>query len=177
MAEFLQLLPPEEARRLLLASLARPEPLSELVDSAAALGRVTAEAIAAPHPLPEFPRSTVDGYAVHSGDTFGATDALPAYLTMAGEIPMGQAAEMAIKQGECALIHTGGMRPDGTDATVMVEHSQIARTEGEGRAEIEVMRAVAAGENTIAVGEDVAAGSVVIPRGRRIRPAEVGGLM
>src|SRR5512146_3016502 len=149
MPEFLRLLPPDEARALLLANLAYPAPPSEMVDSAAALGRVTAEDIAAPHPLPEFPRSTVDGYAVHSGDTFGATDALPAYLTMAGEIPMGQAAEMAIKQGECALIHTGGMLPDGADAVIMVEHTQIMRGAGEERAEVEVLRAVAAGENTI----------------------------
>jgi molybdopterin molybdotransferase len=178
MPEFLQLLPPEEARRLLLSNLAHSAPPSELIDSAAALGRVTAEAIIAPHPLPEFPRSTVDGYAVRSGDTFGATDSLPAYLTMIGEVPMGRAAGLAIGTGQCALIHTGGMLPDGADAVVMVENTQIARAAGQqGQTEIELLRAVAAEENTIAVGEDVEAGSEVIPRGRRIRPAEVGGLM
>ncbi len=178
MPEFLQLVPPEEARRLLLANLASSRPPSEMIDASAALGRVTAEAILAPHPLPEFPRSTVDGYAVHSGDTFGATDSLPAYLTMIGEVPMGRAAGLAIGTGECALIHTGGMLPDGADGVVMVEHTQVARAAGQqGKTEIEILRAVAADENTIGVGEDVEAGSEVIPRGRRIRPAEVGGLM
>lgn len=177
MAEFLRLLPPEEARALLLANLAASEPRTELIDSAAAIGRVTAEPITAPHALPEFPRSSVDGYAVRSGDTFGATDSLPAYLTMIGEISMGAAANLTVAGGECALIHTGGMLPHGADAVVMVEHSQIAREVQDGRIEVEVMRAVAAGENTIAVGEDVQPGSVVIPKGRRIRPAEVGGLM
>lgn len=179
MPEFLRLLPPDEARRLLLANMGFSELAAELIDSAAALGRVTAEAILAPHPLPEFPRSTVDGYAVHSGDTFGATDSLPAYLNMIGEIAMGRAAGLSIGRGECALIHTGGMLPEGADAVVMVENTQIARPAGDrtGRSEVEVLRAVAEGENTISVGEDVEAGSEVIPRGRRIRPAEVGGLM
>lgn len=177
MPEFLRLLPPDEARALLLSNLAATPPASETVDSAAALGRVTAEAIRAPHPLPEFPRSTVDGYAVRSGDTFGASDSLPAYLKVLGEIPMGRAANMPIRGGECALIHTGGMLPDGADAVVMVEHTQVVRATGAGHAEVEVMRAVAAGENAIAVGEDVQTGSVVIPVGRRIGPAEVGGLM
>ena len=177
MPEFLRLLPPDEARALLLANLASAEPPSEIIESSKALGRVTAEPIVAPHPLPEFPRSTVDGYAVRSADTFGATDSLPGYLSVVGEIPMGRAANMHLNQGECALIHTGGMLPDGADAVVMVEHTQIVRGAGEEGAEVEVLRAVAAGENTIAVGEDVEAGAVVIPKGRRIRPAEVGGLM
>ncbi len=179
MPEFLQLLPPDEARRLLLANLASYQPPSELIDSRAALGRVTAEAVLAPHPLPEFPRSTVDGYAVHSGDTFGATDSLPAYLNMIGEVPMGRAAGLAIGSGECALIHTGGMLPEAADAVVMVENTQIARgaDNRNDKSEVEVLRAVAAGENTISIGEDVEAGSEVIPRGRRLRPAEIGGLM
>src|SRR5512138_2034025 len=125
MPEFLRLLPPDEARALLLANLAAFEPRLEMIDSAAALDRVTAEAITAPHPLPEFPRSTVDGYALRSGDSFGATDSLPAYLTMIGEVTMGAAATITLGGGECALIHTGGMLPDGADAVVMVEHTQI----------------------------------------------------
>ena len=181
MPEFLQLLPPADARTLLLAHLPEAQRPSELIESAGALGRVTAEAVRAPHPLPEFPRSTVDGYAVRSNDTFGAGDTQPAYLRLVGEVPMGRAAGLAIGAGECALIHTGGMLPEGADAVVMIEHTQLARGVGEaaggGEQEVEVLAAVAAEENTIAVGEDVARGSEVIPRGRRIRPAEVGGLM
>ena len=90
MPEFLQLLPPDEARALLLSRLPSIDPASESIDTSDSLGRVTAEAIIAPHPLPEFRRSTVDGYAVHGRDTFGATDSLPAYLTVVGEIAMGR---------------------------------------------------------------------------------------
>ncbi|HTP00034.1 MAG TPA: gephyrin-like molybdotransferase Glp [Anaerolineales bacterium] len=180
MPEFLQLLPPDEARSLLFSRLASVQPKVEEVETRSSLGRVTAEAVAAPHALPEFPRSTVDGYAVRSRDTFGATDTQPAYLSLVGEIPMGASAGLRIEARQCAIIHTGGMLADGADAVVMLEHTQIVARLGE-RAdmpgEIEVLRAAAMGENTIAMGEDVAAGSVVVPAGRRMRPAEVGGLM
>jgi molybdopterin molybdotransferase len=186
MPEFLQLLPPDDARALLLSHLPPSNPSSELVDSATSLGRVTAEAIIAPHALPDFRRSTVDGYAIRGRDTFGATDSLPTYLTLAGEILMGEAAALTIGQGECALIHTGGMLPEGADAVIMVENTQVVqhakdvRENAEhrtGSGEIEILRAVAEGENTIGIGEDVAAGSTVIPAGRRMRPAEIGGVM
>ncbi len=180
MPEFLTLLPPNEARALLLSHLAGPLPDSETIDVIASLGRVVAEDILAPHPLPEFPRSTVDGYAVCARDTFGASESLPAYLTLIGEVPMGDAPAFELGEGQCALIHTGGMLPPGADAVVMLEYTQ---TVGAGRRpaptarEIEISRAAAEGEGVIRVGEDVAAGAVVLPRGRVMRPAEIGGLM
>ena len=172
MPEFLRLLPPDEARALLLSHLSAPVTDSELVDSASSLGRVTAEDMVAPHPLPEFPRSTMDGYAVRARDTFGATDSLPAYLNLVGEVLMGDVPAFELQTGECALIHTGGMLPDGSDAVVMLEYVQSARTN-----EMEIMRAVAEGENVICVGEDVSQGAVVLSKGRMMRPAEIGGLM
>src|SRR4030095_16871947 len=107
--------------------------------------------IIAPHPLPDFRRSTVDGYAVRASDTHGASDSLPAYLNLIGEVPMGDASTFEIRSGQCALIHTGGMLPNGTDAVVMLEYVQSAQ-----KNEIEIFRAVAEGENVISIGEDVA---------------------
>jgi molybdopterin molybdotransferase len=172
MAEFLRLLPPADARALLMVSLGNPEPDVETIDTSTALGRVTAENIHAPHPLPNFRRSTVDGFAVHARDTFGASDSLPTYLTLSGEVPMGASPDFALQPLQAALIHTGGMLPEGSDAVVMLEYSQSARA-----GEIEIQKAVAEGENVIQVGEDVAQDQVVISKGVRIRPAEVGGLM
>ena len=172
MPEFLSLLPPDEARALLLSRLSAPLPDSVMVDVPSSLGRVCAEDVRAPHPLPEFPRSTVDGFAVRARDTFGASDSLPAYLSLIGEVPMGGAPTFEVGAGQCAILHTGGMLPAGADAVVMLEYTQPAR-EGE----LEIQRAVAAGENVIRVGEDVAAKTVILPRGRKMRPAEVGGLM
>jgi molybdopterin molybdotransferase len=146
------------------------------------LGRILAEDILAPHPLPEFKRTTVDGYAVRPRDTFGASDSLPAYLTLIGEVPMGDAPAFELQPGQCALIHTGGMLPSGADAVVMLEYAQeIAssglRPEESGKREIEIFRAVAEGENVIHVGEDVSPGQLVQPKGSLIRPAEIGGLL
>jgi molybdopterin molybdotransferase len=171
MPEFLELLPPPEALKRLLEHLpGRVAP--EEIETSLALGRVTAAPITAPQPLPSFPRATVDGFAVRAADTFGASDSLPAYLQVVGEIPMGVQPEIVLAPAQSALVHTGGMLPDGADAVVMVEHTQSVRP-----GEVEVMRAVAVGENVLKVGEDVAAGEQVIPAGVRLRPAEIGGLM
>ncbi|MEN6409209.1 MAG: gephyrin-like molybdotransferase Glp [Anaerolineaceae bacterium] len=172
MPEFLELMPPNEALIKLMSHLPETSLSSEEVLAKDALGRVTAQAVLAPHPLPEFPRSTVDGYAVRSVDTFGSSDSLPAYLTLVGEVPMGDAPNFTIGATQAALIHTGGMLPDGADAVVMLENSQVARP-----GELEVMRPVATAENILRAGEDVSAGQVVIEAGVRLRPAEIGGLM
>lgn len=190
MPEFLTLLPPDQARDKMLAALSQPtlDPESLAVDSA--LGRVTAEDVVAPHPLPEFPRTTVDGYAVRAQDTFGATDSLPAYLNLIGEVPMGDEPAFEVGAGQCALIHTGGMLPKGADAVVMLEYTQSInhgdhKDHGENHqkdsvvksVEIEIFKSVADGENIIRIGEDVAKGQVVISKGTILRPAEIGGLM
>ena len=172
MPEFLTLLPPDEARDKMLSHLSQPTPDSESIDVVSSLNRTLAEDILAPHPLPDFQRTTVDGYAVRASDTHGASDSLPAYLTLIGEVPMGDTPSFEIAQGQCALIHTGGMLPNGADAAVMIEYTQSAHEN-----EIEISRAVADGENVIRIGEDVAQGQVVLPKGTFIRPAEIGGLM
>ena len=171
MPEFLTLLPPDEARNLLLLHLSNTIIDSERKDVTSALDRVLAEDIMAPHPLREFQRSTVDGYTVRASDTHGASDSLPAYLNLIGEVPMGDAPGFELVPGQCALIHTGGMLPIGADAVVMLEYTQ------QNQNEIETFRAVAYGENVIRIGEDVAQGQVIQVRGSLIRPAEIGGLM
>ncbi|HEY6073260.1 MAG TPA: hypothetical protein VIV15_07695, partial [Anaerolineales bacterium] len=161
---------------MLFAHIHAPLSASEQVRSADALGRVTAEEVLAPHPLPEFPRSTMDGYAVSAADTFGASESLPAYLALKGEVPMGQAPRFSVGRGECALIHTGGMMPPGTNAVVMLEFTQKVERGGTHSTDIEILKPAAEGENTFRIGEDASAGSVLIPKGQILRPAELGGL-
>lgn len=171
MPEFLTLLPPPEAMKKWLQEVA-VKINSEELHTQSALKRVTASPIYAPHPLPTFARSTVDGYAVIAADTHGVSESLPTYLNLVGEVPMGGAPQFELKLTQCGLIHTGGMLPEGADAVVMVEHTQEARTK-----EIEILRAAAVGENVLQVGEDVAENELIIPSGTRLRPAEIGGLM
>jgi molybdopterin molybdotransferase len=179
MPEFLQLLPPDAARALLLSQLGRSSLRSETVGTLQALDRVIAQDLVSSQALPDFRRTTVDGYVVQARNTFGASDTQPAYLTLIGEIQMGEVPSFSLLSGQCALIHTGGMLPAGADAVVMLEHSQTLQPPAsQSRSpEIEIMRAVAEGENVILIGEDVAEGETVIPRGTRLRPAEIGGLM
>jgi molybdopterin molybdotransferase len=114
----------------------------------------------------------VDGYAVIARDTYGASESLPGYLSLTSEVPMGSGPTFSVLPGQCALIHTGGMLPDGANAIIMLEYTQAVRS-----GEIEILRSVAEGENVIRTGEDVAKNQLVISRGVRIRAAEIGGLM
>lgn len=169
--EFFNVQPVQPALDQLFARW-QPQPRREIVDVRRALNRVLLYAPCAPIDLPEFRRSTVDGYAVRAADTFGASASLPAYLTCVGSVSMGTAAAVQIHQGQAAEIHTGGMLPVGADAVVMVE-----RTQPLGADEIEVLAPVAPGENVIQIGEDVQQGTPILPAGHRLRPQDIGGLL
>ncbi|MBE0698209.1 MAG: molybdopterin molybdenumtransferase MoeA [Anaerolineaceae bacterium] len=172
MPEFLELLPPAQALERLLSQLPFSQPEIEEIETKHALGRVIARAVIAPERLPAFSRSTVDGYAVLARDTFGASDGLPAYLTLVGEVPMGAAPGFHLSPGRAAVIHTGGMLPEGANAVVMLEYTQTGSP-----GEVEVMRPAAPGENVLTAGEDVDVGQEVIPAGTKLTPAAIGGLM
>lgn len=145
---------------------------TEILDPRHALNRIVAAPITSPEQLPNFTRSTMDGYAVWAADTFGASQSLPAYLMCIGTIQMGQSADIEIQAGQCAEIHTGAMLPIGADAVVMME-----RTQQLGSTEIEILAPVAPGENVVQIGEDVEIGDMILPAGHRIRPEDIGGLL
>lgn len=175
MAEFFNVLAPGdafEAVRPLIVPLSGRADGVDVVATAQALGRVTAADIASPEDLPAFARSTMDGYSVRSRDTFGATEGLPAYLDVVGEVAMGQRAQVRLGVGEAAIAYTGGMLAQGADAVVQVE-----RTQRLDDTTIEVLRAVAPGENVVQVGEDVRKGDVVLPKGSVVRAQDIGGFL
>jgi molybdopterin molybdotransferase len=171
MPEMFKVFPPGEALKALLDHLG-PEVRSEDLATAEALDRTLCEKLTAPSSLPSFPRSTMDGYAVRAEDTFGATESLPAYLSVIGEVPMGRIFEGVVGPAQAVVVYTGGMIPPGADAVVMVE-----RTQKLDEANIEVLRAVAPGENMIQVGEDVKEGESLFDAGHILRPQDLGGLM
>lgn len=177
MSEFFNVLPPDEARELLLRHVRPIEELEE-VHSLQALHRVTARPIRSPQALPAFRRSTMDGFAVQAADTFGASESLPAFLRVVAEVGMGQAAQAAIRRGEAVVVHTGGMLPETADAVVPVEYTQRIGDESQGFPyEIEVSRSFAVGQNVLQVGEDVGLDEEVLPQGHLVRPQDVGGLL
>lgn len=151
-----QHLPPCHSRKITL-------PLEE------SLGRICAEDIYSPENLPPYPRSTMDGYAVRAKDTFGASEKLPAYLEVSGEVFMGQFPEHGPQPGGCYAIATGGILPPGTDSVIMLEHTVAID-----KSMIEVMQSVAAGTNVIAAGEDLAKDALLLSAGHQIRPQDIG---
>src|SRR3972149_5137871 len=171
MAELFQVLAPVEALHRLLQHLKAGLP-TEDIPVQDALGRILAADIFSPIELPTFPRSNMDGYAVRAQDTFGASDGLPAYLKVGGEVPMGEAPRASVRPGEGVRIPTGAMIPHGADAVVMVEHTQEVDP-----STIEVTRPVAPGENVVRRGEDVTRGERLVPKGHCLRPQDVGGLL
>ncbi len=178
MPEFFNVLPPDDARELLLQQV-RPTKRVDRVATTDALDRVTATAIRSPQALPAFRRSTMDGYAIRAADSHGASSSLPAFLTVVGEVKMGEPANLSLGGGQAAIVHTGGMIPGDADAVVQIEQTQtIAGPPGQRPPfEIEVLKAVAAGQNVLQIGEDVADGAQVLPAGQRIRPQDIGGLL
>jgi len=178
MPEFFNVLPPDDARELMFKHLPNVLP-GEHIYTTDALGRVTSTSVRAPHSLPSFYRSTMDGYAVHAVDTYGATGSLPAFIEVIGEVLMGAPSVVNVGKGQAVIVHTGGMIPSTTDAVVQVEHTQ---TVGDGPpqrvpSEIEVFKPVAVGQNVLTPGEDVKTGELVLPEGHQIRPQDQGGLL
>jgi molybdopterin molybdotransferase len=178
MPEFFNVLPPDEARALLMQHLTAVLP-GETIPTESALGRVTGTSLLAPHPLPAFRRSTMDGYAVRAADTYGASGSLPAFLSVTGEVPMGRKAGVELGPGQAVVVHTGGMIPQTADAVVQVELTQIIGADPDAQPpfEIEVFKAVASGENVLQVGEDVQPGAQILPQGHLLRPQDLGGLL
>jgi molybdopterin molybdotransferase len=163
------LIPAGEALNLIIRNLppkVRREVFLPIED---AVGMVSSRDIVSPEDLPAFARSTVDGYAVRAEDTFGASETAPSYVTLSGEIFMGEKAGVVLPRGSACKIPTGGMLPEGADAVVMFEHVQAVDENM-----IEILRPAAPGENVIQAGEDVKRGATVISEGHRMRPQDAG---
>lgn len=144
---------------------------TETIPLSETLRRITAADTVADVDLPAFARSTVDGYAVKAATTFGASEGNPGYLTLKGMVHMGVEPDFSISAGEAAHMPTGGMLLSGTDAVVMIEHTETLDD-----TTIEIYKSVAPGQNVIERGEDFEKGTLILPRGHRIRPQDIGVL-
>ena len=139
----------EEAVRIILEKI--PEAADvETVGLPDALGKVVAEDILSPEDLPAYARSTVDGFAVRAADTYGCSEALPAMVTYAGKVLMGEDEKRVLPKGSCMQVPTGGQVPEGADRYML--------------------KPVAPGENVNAKGDDIALGGVAVPKGTLIEP-------
>lgn len=169
--DFFEVITPDEGVRLVLKALRHFRLDCERVTVQDALGRVLSHDVMASDDIPGFDRSTVDGYAVISADTFGSSEAIPAFLSVIGEVYMGRHAEQTVGPGEAVRVSTGSMLPDSADAVVMIEH-----TEDIGGEMIGITKGVAPGENLVRRGQDLARGEPIMLKGKRLGPSDLAGL-
>lgn len=163
---FLHTQPPEEARQLTKIFKPLDQEQTNLENS---FSRVLAQDIRSDQDLPQFNRSTMDGFAVRSIDTFGATESSPALFNLVGEIAMGEEYPYKLKRGDCVRIWTGGALPQNADAVVMLEH-----VEEIGQGSVEILKAVAPFDNMARRAEDFKSGELLLEKGKRLRPADIG---
>ncbi len=157
------LLPIEEMERLIQERVS-PVTGTETVALRDACGRVLAADIVAPLDLPPFDNSAVDGYAVRHADLAASGDTR---LTVAGRVMAGQRQVRALASDEAIRIFTGAPMPPGADTVFMQED---CRAEGEA---VVLPAGLKPGANRRLAGEDVKAGSVVLPAGRFLSAADV----
>ncbi len=119
--------------------------------------------------LPETNRSSMDGYAVISRDTFGAGESNPAYLEVAYDVSIQDSPHIKLDHGQCAGIVTGATVPPGADSVVMVEHVHEM-----GQGTIEIRKPVAPGDNIMLKGEDIRKGDLAMAAGELITPRRMG---
>ena len=141
-------------------------------------GRVLARDLAAPHDLPPFGNSSMDGYAVRAAEVSAAATDRPVALPVSGDIPAGGGLPPALAIGTAARIMTGAPLPPGADAVVPVEDTDESRDRA-GRplpARVAIFRPAAGGANVRPVGQDVRAGEIVAPASTVLGPASIGVL-
>lgn len=158
----------EEARARILAQIDPHSPLpAEAIPLTSALDRILAEDAIAHDETPPFINSAMDGYALRAEDTQSATDATPISLRLAGEVPAGRVYAGAVAPGEAVRILTGAPAPDGADAVLQQELTEVA----DGR--VILRQAVAVSANLRPAGGDIRPGMSLVRAGTQLGPAEI----
>ena len=172
--QFLEVVSAEEAHARFERQLDLSPLDAEKVTLANLLNRVLANDVVAAVDAPPFDRANVDGFALRSADTVGASDTAPKRLTLNREvIACGFAPALEVKLGTATTIATGGVMPRGADAVAMVEYTELF---DDGAPAIELRRAIAPGQFVSYAGSDIARGETLLRRGTRIGSREIGML-
>lgn len=135
---------------------------TETVPLSHAFGRIVARDILSPETVPSFTRSTVDGYALKSANTLGASEGTPSLFEVIGSVDMGTLSSLKVGDNQAVYVPTGGMLPDGADCVVMIEYAEVFGTT------LAVHKAQAVGENVIAKGDDIAVSDTLSSKGDRL---------
>lgn len=143
---------------------------TEKVGLESAFGRVAVADLEASAPMPHFRRSGMDGYAVAAAALAGASAERPVVLEVVDHIPCGSVPSKPITAETASRIMTGAMVPDGADAVVMLEMTEP--DERDGKSLVRIKKEIKPGHNVSPVGQEAAAGDVVVAKGRTIGAGE-----
>ncbi len=159
----------DEAKRLIRENFTSFTPHIETVSILNSVNRFLAIDIYANAAVPHFNRSTVDGYAIKTSDVKGACDTLPSSLFIVGEVIMGQPYNKPLSTGEAIYVPTGGVLPQGADAVVMIEDTEVLN-----KNELFVYKKLAPKENVLFIGEDIKEDTIVLNKGHQIKAQDLG---
>ncbi|ANS74595.1 molybdenum cofactor biosynthesis protein MoeA [Paenibacillus yonginensis] len=159
---------PEQAQQLIMPYVKQLG--TEQVPLTEARGRFLAESVRAPHPYPHFRRSGMDGYALRSEDTRGASTDQPITFEVIDAVPAGSLPNVPLRPGTAARIMTGAKVPDEADAVVMLEMTE--KQEQDGRTWMTLKREISAGTNLTPVGRELQAEDLLLEAGRMISAGE-----
>jgi len=142
------------------------------------LGQVLAEDVYSTIDIPPLDNSAMDGYAVRAEDTYGAGESSPVYLAVVGEVAAGSLPTREVEPTTAIRIMTGAPLPDGADAVVQFEDTDemTRKSSGGDLSQIGILRQAKKRLNVRNRGEDIAKGSLVLEKGRVLRPQEIGVL-
>ncbi len=165
---FLNLMDPDQVKKV-IESLTIHRKV-ETIPLAEVYQRVLAEDVLASIDLPPFDRASMDGYAVHSQDTFKASEDNPVCLNLIEKIRAGDVPLKKVTEGTCSEVGTGAPMPEGADSVVMVEFTEITEDN------VKIYESVAPGANTAARGSDTPKGTLLLKKGTVLSPYKIGVL-
>ena len=169
------MIPVEEALQIILDRFEPLEP--EEVDILEGLGRVLAQDVYAAEDIPPFDNSAMDGYALRSADTKGASKETPARLRVVASLAAGHITATVVEPGMAIRIMTGAPLPAGADAVARFEDTSESLTGASERGEeVEIYTEVPPGQHVRPRAEDIRRGELVLPKATILRPQEIGVL-
>jgi molybdopterin molybdotransferase len=140
----------------------------EYVSLSDAQNRVLANDLQSRVDMPPFVRAAMDGYAIKAKDVKKASRKHPILLDIIGRITAGQDAKYKVEYGKAVAIATGAKIPEGADAVVMVEHTELEN------GKVKIFNEIKPGKNVALKGEDVKKGQVLLKKGTWLTSQDVG---
>lgn len=169
--DFFNVISVDDSRKILMDNFGDYEFLTQEVDLDNCLNRILGEDIYSTIDVPEFNRSTVDGYGIKVEDSHGSNQSIPSIINILGEVHMGEEALGSIKSGETYYVPTGGMIPEGANGVIMIENTELMDEKT-----LLLYKPISQGDNIVYKGDDIKKGELALEKGRRITPEVVGVL-